>query len=70
MVKISASIAGGAGSIPNQGAKISHASQSKNQNINRSNTATSSIKTLNNGPHQKKKEKYMFSQSAQHRPST
>ena len=33
MVKISASIAGGAGSIPNQGAKISHASQSKNQNI-------------------------------------
>ena len=46
MVKISASIAGGAGSIPNQGAKISHASQSKNQNINRSNTVASLMKTL------------------------
>ena len=47
MVKTSPSNAGGAGSIPGQGAKIPHISQSKNQNIkNRSNITTNSIKTL------------------------
>ena len=36
-VKTSPSISGGVGSIPGQGTKIPHASQPKNQNINRSN---------------------------------
>ena len=46
MVKTSPSNAGGAGSIPGQGAEIPHASWPKTQNINRSNIVTNSIKTL------------------------
>ena len=59
MVKISPSNVGGAGSIPDGGAKIPHASRPKNIK-NRSNIVTNSIKTLKkNGPSQKnlKKEK-------------
>ena len=56
MVKTSLSSAGDAGSIPDLGAKISHASQPKakishasqpkNQNIKQSNFVTNSIETL------------------------
>ena len=47
VVKTSPSNAGGAGLISSQGAKISHALQPKNQNVNnRSNGVTNSIKTL------------------------
>ena len=47
VVKTSPSNAGGAGSISSQGAKISHALQPKNQNVNnRSGGVTNSIKTL------------------------
>ena len=45
MVKISPSNVGGAGSIPDRGAKIPHASRPKNIK-NRSNIVTNSIKTL------------------------
>ena len=47
--------AGGVGSISSWGAKILHASPLKKQNGN--NIVTNSIKTLKNGPHQKKKKK-------------
>ena len=48
--------AGGVGSIPGWGATIPHASQpKKTKTQNRSNVVTNSIKTLKNGPHQKKK---------------
>ena len=46
--------AGGVGSISSWGAKILHASPLKKQN--RNNIVTNSIKTLKNGPHQKKKK--------------
>ena len=47
VVKTCPSNAASAGSILGQGAKILHASQSRNQNIhNRSNIATNSIKIL------------------------
>ena len=46
MVKTSLSSAGDGGSIPGLGAKISHASQPKNQNIKQSNFVTNSIETL------------------------
>ena len=46
VVKTSPSAAKGVGSIPGQGAKISHASGPKNQDVNRSNIVTNSIKTL------------------------
>ena len=47
VVKACPSNAASAGSILGQGAKIPHASQSRNQNINnRSNIATNSIKIL------------------------
>ena len=46
MIMISPSSAGGAGSIPGQGAKIPQASRPRNQTQNRSNIVTSSIKTL------------------------
>ena len=46
VVKTLPSNAGCAGSIPGQGAKISHASWSKNQTKNRSNIVTNSVKTL------------------------
>ena len=45
MVKTLPSNAGSAGLIPGQGVKIPHASGPKNQNINRSNIVTKSIKT-------------------------
>ena len=46
VVKTLPSSAGDAGSIPGWGAKLPHASGSKNQNIKRSNIVTNSIKTL------------------------
>ena len=56
MVKILPSNAGGVGSIPGQGAKISHASRPENQNINnRSDIIRSSKKILIKGVHIKKK---------------
>ena len=48
MVKTSPSNAGGACSIPGQGAKISHDSWPKNQNTNRNNIVINSIKTFQN----------------------
>ena len=41
------------GSIPDQGAKIPHASQPKTKTENRSNIVTNSIKTLKTSPPQK-----------------
>ena len=52
--------AGGAGSIPAQGAKVPHASRPKIQNIKiRSNTVTNSIKSLlkKTNPQQKRKKR-------------
>ena len=47
VVKTSPSSTGGAGSISSRGAKISHAVQPKNQNVNnRSSGVTNSIKAL------------------------
>ena len=68
MVKSPPSNAGAAGLIPGQGAKILHNSCPKNQNIKQKltvnyynsicyNTVKNSIKTLQNGSHQKKKTK-------------
>ena len=57
MVKTSPSNAAGVDAIPGQGAKIPHPSwpKKKKRNINnRSNIVTNSIKTLKNGPHQRK----------------
>ena len=57
-VKNPPSNAGGAGSNPDWGAKIPHASWSRNQNIKQKQyIVTNSIKTLKNGPHFKKKGK-------------
>ena len=57
MVETSPSNAGGVGSIPGQGAKISHASRPENQNINnRSDIIRSSMKILIKGVHIKKKK--------------
>jgi len=47
VVKTSPSSTRGAGSIPDQEAKIPHGSWPKNQNIKRSTITTNSIKTLN-----------------------
>ena len=44
--------AGGTGSIPGQGAKIPHASQSKNQNIKQKQYCNEFNKDFKNGPHQ------------------
>ena len=55
MVKTSSFNAGGAGLIPNQGAKIPHASQSKNQNIKQKQYCNKFSKDFKNGPHLKKK---------------
>ena len=44
-----------AGSIPDQGAKISHASGPKNQNIKQKQYCNKFNKEFKNGPHQKKK---------------
>ena len=68
MVKSPPSNAGAAGLIPGQGAQILHNSCPKNQNIKQKltvnyynsicyNTVKNSIKTLQNGSHQKKKNK-------------
>ena len=47
VVETSPSSAGGAGSVPDVGAKIPHTSGPKNQNVNnRNNTVTNSIQTL------------------------
>ena len=53
VVKTSPSNAGGAGSIPGLGAKISHVLRQKNQNINQKNIVPKSIKTFKNGPHKR-----------------
>ena len=53
MVKISPSNAGGAGSIPGQGAKISHASAPKKQNIKQKKYGNKFKKVFKKGPHQK-----------------
>ena len=55
MVKTSPFSAAVAGLIPNQGAKIPHASQSKNQNVEQSNIVTNSVKTFKMVHIQKKK---------------
>ena len=55
MVKTSPSNAGGVGSIPGQGTKISHASGTKNQNIKPKQYCNKFNKDFKNGPHQKKK---------------
>ena len=53
MVKTSPSNAGGAGSIPGQGAGIPHASQPINQNIKQKQYCNKFNKDFKNGPHQK-----------------
>ena len=57
VVKTSPSNAGGAGSIPSQGAKIPHASGPKNQNIKQKQYCNKFNKDFKNGPYQKKKKK-------------
>ena len=55
VVKTPPSSAGGVGSIPGRGAKISHASRPKNQNIKQKQYCNKFNKDFKNGPHQKKK---------------
>ena len=55
MVKTSPSNARDMGSIPGRGAKISHASQPKNQNIKQKQYCNKFNKDFENGPHQTKK---------------
>ena len=57
VVETSPSSAGGAGSIPGQGAKIPHASWPKNQNIKQKQYCNKCNKDFKNGPHQKTKNK-------------
>ena len=58
VVKSSPSNAGGAGSIPGQGAKIPHASWPKSQNIKKQKQYCNKFnKDLKNGPHQKNLKK-------------
>ena len=57
MVKTSLPNAGGAGSVPGQGAKIPHASQPKDQNIKQKQYCNKFGEDFKNGPHQKKKKK-------------
>ena len=52
VVETSPSNAGGVGSIPGWGAKISHALQPKNQNIKRKQYCNKFNKDFKNGPHQ------------------
>ena len=69
MVKTLPSNAGGVGSIPGQGAKISHASRPENQNINnRSDIIRSSMKILTKGVHIKKKKKESFKLPTEYPP--
>ena len=51
MVKTSPSSEGGAGSIPGWGAKIPHASRTKNQNIKQKQYCNKFSKDFKNGPH-------------------
>ena len=53
MVEISPSNAGGVGSIPGQGAGISHASQLKSQGIVQKQCCNKFNRDFKNGPHQK-----------------
>ena len=53
VVKTSPSSAGGAGSIPGQGAKIPHASQPGNQKVKQKQYCNKFNKDFKNGPHQK-----------------
>ena len=55
MLETSPSSAGGAGSIPGQGANIPHASWPKNQNIKQKPYCNKFNKDFQNGPRQKKK---------------
>ena len=57
VVKTLPSNAGGAGSIPGQGAKIPHASWPKNQNIKQKQYCNKFNKDFKNGPHQKNLQK-------------
>ena len=57
VVKTSTSNAGGAGSIPGQGAEIPHASLPKNQNIKQKQYCNKFNKDFKNGPHQKNLKK-------------
>ena len=54
VIKTLPSNAGGVGSIPGGGAKIPHASRSKNQNIKQKQYCNKFNKDFKNGPHQKK----------------
>ena len=54
VVRTLPSNAGGAGSIPGQGAKIPHASWPKNQNIKQKQYCNKFNKDFKNSPHQKK----------------
>ena len=54
LIKPSSSNAGSAGSIPVQGANISHASWPKNQNIKQKQYCNKFNKDFKNGPPQKK----------------
>ena len=56
VVKTLPSIAGSAGSIPGQEAKIPHALWPKNQNIKQKQYCNKFNKDFKNGPHQKKKK--------------
>ena len=56
MVKTSPSGAGGAASIPDQGAKISYALWPKNQNIKQNQYCNKFNKDFKNDPHQGKKK--------------
>ena len=56
MVKTSPSNAGTVGSIPGQGAKISHALWPKNQSIKQRQYCDKFNKDFKNGAHQKKKK--------------
>lgn len=63
MIKPLLSNAGGAGSVPDRGAKITHALQPENQNIKQKQCCTHSIKTLKNVVHMKKDlniSKYLY----------
>ena len=61
MVNTSPSNAGGAGSIPGQGAKIPHTLGPKHQNIKQKQYCNKFNKDFKNGPHQKilKKKKQL-----------
>ena len=53
MVRTSPSNAGGVGSVPGQGAKIPHASWTKNQSTKQKEYCNKFNEDFKNGPHQK-----------------